>query len=193
MRTTQIRSAVAAVLAGALMAVASPAVAHAQSSQDSEWAPVPLSTLRTAAAAGYGLGNYKSGKFLQPAGGSTANGATIVQQTGNQAVLAQHWILVPDGDYYSFENDASGRNLGIDGASTEAGAVAIQADGSSGTNQDWVLAVDSAYPANTFKLRNRKSGLCLGISGGSTANGAVAAQFACEGGAPNQGWGLFNQ
>ncbi|MER5459088.1 RICIN domain-containing protein [Streptomyces sp. NPDC002668] len=192
MRTTRTRNAFAAVLAGALMAVASPAIAHAQSVPSNDWTPVALSTLRTAAAPSYGIGNYKSGKFLQPSGGSTANGAKIVQQPGNQLLSAQHWIPVADGNYYSFENGGSGRNLGIDGASTAAGAAAIQANGSGDLNQDWLLAYSSAYPANTFALKNRKSGLCLGISSASTANGAQAAQFRCDGSA-NQGWGLFNQ
>ena len=51
MRTTRTRNAVAAVLAGALMAVASPAIAHDQSPQSNDWTPLTLSTLRAEAAA----------------------------------------------------------------------------------------------------------------------------------------------
>ncbi|MFD5133727.1 RICIN domain-containing protein [Streptomyces olindensis] len=185
MRKRHTRNIVAAVMAGALMAAASPAIAHAQSSQQSDPTPLPMSILKASASAG--IQNYKSKKVLQPSGSSTANGAKIVQQPWG-ASSAQYWTPVPDGDYYSFENSGSGKNLGIDGASTSAGAVAIQANGSGDLNQDWYLAT-GPYPPGTFSMKNRKSGLCLGISGASTANGAQAAQFPCDGSA-NQGWTL---
>ncbi|MGA5273332.1 acyltransferase family protein [Streptomyces cellulosae] len=70
------------------------------------------------------------------------------------------------------------------GASTAAGAVAIQANGSGDANQDWLLSWRSD---TVFQMKNRKSGLCLGISGASTANGAQAAPFPCDGSA-NLGW-----
>jgi hypothetical protein len=57
--------------------VAAPAPAHARSQQSSDSKPLPLSALR-AAAAGYGILNYKSGKYLQPAGVSTANGLSFI-------------------------------------------------------------------------------------------------------------------
>ncbi|WP_406003190.1 RICIN domain-containing protein [Streptomyces sp. NBC_00829] len=192
MRTTRTKNAVATVLAGAMIAVAGPAVAHAQSQQSEPWnEPVSLSTALRAKAATIGIGNLKSGKFLQPTGASTANGAKIVQQTGNQNLPAQNWTPVNDSPYTSFENAGSGRNLGIDHASTAAGAAAIQANGSGDANQDWLLVPVAGYPDGYFAMKNRKSGLCLGISGASTANGAQAAQFRCDG-STNQGWSLFN-
>ncbi|MFE3830958.1 RICIN domain-containing protein [Streptomyces sp. NPDC059092] len=195
MRIRRTRNAVGAVLAGAaLMAMASPAIAGAQSSRSSDPAPVAIQDVKSVspdaksvvAAAQYGIRNLKSEKFLQPSGGSTANGAKIVQQPFNASSLTQLWTRVPDGSYLSFEN-YSGKNLGIDGASTAAGAAAIQANPSSDVNQDWVQI---ARNDSVFELKNRKSGLCLGISGASTANGAQAAQFACDGSA-NQGWEYF--
>ncbi|MFJ6542839.1 RICIN domain-containing protein [Streptomyces sp. NPDC091385] len=63
--------------------------------------------------------------------------------------------------------------MGIDGASTAAGAAAILANGSGDANQDWALTWCTDY---VFEM-NRKGGLCLGISSASTANGATAAQF----------------
>jgi hypothetical protein len=193
MRTTRTRSALAVGLIGALMAVAGPAVADAQSSQSDGWGqPVPLSKVLDGTqlqAATVGIGNLKSGKFLQAV--STANGAKVVQQPGNQLNQLQNWTPVNDSPNTSFENAAAGRNLGIDGASSSAGAAAIIANGAGDANQDWRLEPVSGYPAGYFRMRNMKSGLCLGISGASTANGAQAAQFACDGSA-NQGWSLFN-
>ncbi|MEU8466839.1 RICIN domain-containing protein [Streptomyces sp. NPDC029006] len=195
MRTTYMRNAVTAVLAGALMAVASPAVAHAQSLQNTDWRhPIPSSqvlngNLFSIKASGIGIGNLKSKKFLQA--NSTANGAGVVQQPGNSANPLQNWAAVNDSPYTSFENVAAGRNLGIDGASTASGAAAIIANGAGDANQDWKLVPVDGYPNGYFAMKNRKSGLCLGISGASTANGAQAAQFRCDGSA-NQGWSLFN-
>ncbi|WP_317447469.1 RICIN domain-containing protein [Streptomyces collinus] len=195
MRKSHLRNAVTAVLAGTLMAVASPAVAHAQSAQSADWGqPIPSSkvlngSLLSIKASGIGIGNLKSKKFLQA--NSTANGARVVQQPGNSANSLQNWTPVNDSPYTSFENVAAGRNLGVNGASTSAGAAAIIANGSGDANQDWKLIPVSGYPDGYFAMKNRKSGLCLGISGASTANGAQAAQFACDG-STNQGWALFN-
>ncbi|MGA5709062.1 RICIN domain-containing protein [Streptomyces cellulosae] len=191
MRKKHTRHVLGAVLAGALLASAAPAVAHAQSPRSSEPAPVAGADLRpvsradvlSAAVVSYRVKNTKSQKFLQPSGGSTANGAKIVQQAASSAAT-QRWALVGDGNYVSFWNQGSDKNLGIDGASTAAGAVAIQANGSGDANQDWLLSWRSD---TVFQMKNRKSGLCLGISGASTANGAQAAQFPCDGSA-NQGW-----
>lgn len=194
MRIRRTRNVVGAVLAGALLAVTSPAIADAQPSQSSDHGPVAIRDVKAAspdaksaaAAAMYGIRNVKSEKYLQPLGGSGANGTKIVQQPFNADSLTQLWTRVPDGNYLSFQN-YSGRNMGIDGASTSAGAAAILANGSGDLNQDWQQI---ARNDTVFVLKNRKSGLCLGISGASTASGAQAAQFACDGSA-NQGWEYF--
>jgi hypothetical protein len=124
------------------MAVASPSIASAQSTSDS-WAPNRLSlpTLgeRAAAAPIVGLRNAKSGKFLQPTGGSTANGARVVQRPGYSQNSSQHWDMIPDGDYFSFESGRAGKNLGIDGASTANGAQAVQFTCEGSENQRWFL------------------------------------------------------
>ena len=182
MRTKRIRNGIAVVLASALVSLAGAAVAQAQPTRGGN--PTPSVVTDEA----YVLKNLKSGKVLTAT--SSANGATVVQQP--KADLPsndlQYWFEVLDDPYWSFQNFQAGRNLGINGASTASGAVAIIANGSSDTNQDWTKD-SSAYSGNYFALKNRKSGLCLGISGASTANGAQAAQFPCDGSA-NQGWEL---
>ncbi|MDX2692335.1 RICIN domain-containing protein [Streptomyces ipomoeae] len=164
----------AAVLAGVLMAVASPAITHAQSPQSSDSTPRLL--------ADGGIKNVKSGKFLQPT--SAANGAKVTQQPESNAFI-QRWEIYFDGDYLSFENKESLLNLGINRASTSAGAEAITAIPAGDHNQDWerIWGPNGDY----FTLKNRNSGLCLGISGASTATGAQAAQFRCDG-TTNQRW-----
>ncbi len=195
MYATIARSLVAVTVVGALTAMVGPAVAHAQSPQSEDWGkPVPLSkaldgsNLRGQAVT-VGIGNLKSGKFLQAV--SNTNGAKVVQQSGNQLNQLQNWAPVNDSPYTSFENASAGRNLGIDRASNAAGAAAIIANASGDLNQDWLLVPVARYPEGYFAMKNRKSGLCLGVSGASTANGAQAAQFSCDN-SDNQGWALFN-
>ncbi|WAX79400.1 RICIN domain-containing protein [Streptomyces sp. KMM 9044] len=183
-----------AALAGTLMALASPAIADTQPSNNREMKPVALRDVRAAsadgkslAAAQYGIANKKSGKFLQPLGGSSANGTKVVQQPFNSSSLTQVWERHEFGDFLTFEN-YNGLNLGIDRASTANGAAAIIANPAGDQNQDWKQVARDEY---TFELRNRKSGKCLGIDRASTANGAQAAQFTCDSGDANQGWGYF--
>ncbi|MFD5806873.1 RICIN domain-containing protein [Streptomyces sp. NPDC127020] len=176
MHATRSGAVIATMLAGTLLAIASPAIAHDQPSKNSD--PTPS---REFAANRYK--NLKSGKYLQAV--STANGARVVQQPYASTGL-QTWEAFTLDGYYTFENFSSGRNLGIDRASTSAGAPAIIANPSADLNQDWTRDY-SAYDGNYYALKNRKSGLCLGISGASTANGAQAAQFRCDG-STNQGW-----
>lgn len=178
MHLPRVKVVLATTLAGVLLTVASPAIARAQPTDSSD--PTPSNSLDEF----YVLQNLKSGKVLQAV--SSANGAKVVQQPKETGEDLQHWFLILDGSYNSFENFASGLNLGIDRASTAAGAAAITANRSGDLNQDW-MRVGSAYSGDYFALKNRKSGLCLGISGASTANGAQAAQFTCDGSA-NQGW-----
>lgn len=179
MRSMRNRSVAAAILAGALIATASPAVADTRPAHGVH--PAPSEALASSGR----IKNLKSGKYLQAA--SSSNGAKVTQQVSNDNYL-QRWnsILTEAGTYFSFENFQSGLNLGISGASTASGAVAITANGSSDLNQDWVKDW-GAYDGTYFALVNRKSGHCLGISGASTASGAQAAQFLCDGSA-NQGW-----
>ncbi|MET8980921.1 RICIN domain-containing protein [Streptomyces sp. NPDC004539] len=192
MRIRRPKQVLVAALAGTLMALASPTVAGAQSAPSSDLKPVALRDVMATSSAGksvaavtyYGIGNKKSGKFIQPLGGSSANGTRVVQQEFNANSLTQLWVRITDGDFLSFQN-YSGRNLGIDGASTANGANAIIANGSGDTNQDWKVVGRDEY---TFELHNRKSGKCLGIVDASTANGAQAAQFTCNSNDVNQGW-----
>lgn len=175
---TRIGAAVSAILAGALLATASPAIAHTPSPQSGE--PAPKRALATIK-----IKNYKSGKYLTAA--SSANGARVVQKSSSDSYL-QRWetILTEGGTTYSWENWQSKLNLGIDRASTASGAAAITANPSGDLNQDWDR-VWEGYGPDGYAMKNRKSGLCLGVSGASTADGALVAQFPCDGSA-NQGW-----
>ncbi|CAL9325675.1 MULTISPECIES: RICIN domain-containing protein [Streptomyces] len=178
MRATRVSAAVAAMVAGALLAAASPAIADTPSPQNSDPAPKRVT-------ATHKIKNIKSGKYLTAV--SSANGAKVVQKSSTSSYL-QLWetVLTEGGTVYGWENWQSKLNLGIDRASTAAGAAAITATPSGDLNQDWKLSWIYA-DGNGYQIKNRKSGLCLGVSGASTADGAQVAQFPCDGSA-NQGW-----
>ncbi len=179
------RNVVAVVLVGVLMCMASPSAAQAEPTKNSEPPPVSISDLRALGALEYAVRNFKSKKVLQAA--SDSNGAQVFQNNDVGAAL-QRWTLVVDGPYRTFWNAApNGLNMGIDGASTAPGAVAIVAFGSVHFNQDFQVI---AQTTTEFNLKNRHSGLCLGIDGASTAPGALAMQFTCSPTAPNQNWQL---
>ncbi|MDN0200776.1 RICIN domain-containing protein [Streptomyces sp. S.PNR 29] len=181
------RNLVGAVLAGALMTAASPAVADAQSPQSSDPTAMTRADIQSAAAVTYRIKNTKSQKYLQSSGGGSAVGTKIVQQPLSSST-SQRWGIVEDGSFISFWTPTADKNMGIDRGSKEAGAAAILANPSGDENQDWTLKWRSD---TVFEMRNRNSGLCLGISGASEDNGAQAAQFPCDGKA-NQGWAFTN-
>ncbi|MGN9909932.1 RICIN domain-containing protein [Phytohabitans sp. LJ34] len=183
------RNVVAVVLAGLLMAMASPAAAQAEPTKGSEsYTVVSLSDLRTRLAPPYGILNHKSEKALQP--GSATNGSVVTQQTPTGINLQRWDICCHDGNYVTFWNAQTPRlNMGIDGASTAPGAAAIVANGAAHFNQDFDVIERTA---TEFNLKNRHSGLCLGIDGASENNGARAMQFACSPSAPNQNWSFID-
>lgn len=145
----------------------------------------------TASAAGpydpnteYRLINRNSGKSLDVAQSSTANGGNVHQWSywgGNN----QLWNIIDVGNgYHKIINLNSGKALDISGGSTANGGNAIQWTDHGGNNQQWqIIDVGGGYD----KLMNRNSGLLLDISGGSTADGGNAIQWSDNGG-NNQQW-----
>lgn len=130
-------------------------VTETQSPKSSEPAPLTSSSVKAEAAAEpLALRNLKSQKYIQPSGGSTSVGARLVQQPLSSGAW-QSWWLVADGSFTTFWNDNSGLNAGIDGASTSAGAAAIQATPSGDLNQDWTLnwRSDSVFEVNYLPLK----------------------------------------
>ncbi|MFI7709314.1 RICIN domain-containing protein [Nonomuraea sp. NPDC049480] len=126
------------------------------------------------------LRNYKSKLFLQPENNSNYNGEWIIQESPSGR-LHQLWCQVTDGVWIGYENAGSRKNLGIDYASSNAGAAAIQANPSGALNQDWIVVHHNGHPTTRFSLRNRNSGMCLGIHNASIDRFAWAAQFPCDG------------
>lgn len=131
----------------------------------------------------YRIVNRGSGKVLGVAGGSTADGAHIVQQTDTGAA-GQRWRMVTAGGYTQIVNVNSGKALDVPGFSTTQGTQLVQWAINNGTNQQWSLGT----PAPGYNtLTNRNSGMLADVSGGSTADDAAVIQWPSNGGT-NQHW-----
>ncbi len=132
----------------------------------------------------YKLVNVNSGKDLDVTGGSTADGAQVVQWTDHGGTN-QQWNIIAVGGSYKLVNVNSGKDLDVTGASTANGALVIQWTDHGGTNQQWnIIAVGGSY-----KLVNVNSGENLDVTGASTADGAQVIQWPNTGGA-NQLWNI---
>lgn len=129
------------------------------------------------AATYYNLVNHKSGKCMSVAGGgSTANGAKIVQWTCN-AKGEQLWYRVGD----QLKNRKSGKCLSVSGGgSSDNGAELVQWSCNGAFEQMW-------NPSDGL-LINHKNGKVASVSGGgSTENGAKIVQWTASGRA-EQSW-----
>ncbi|MFJ8625022.1 alpha-L-fucosidase [Kitasatospora sp. NPDC093550] len=130
------------------------------------------------------LVNRNSGKVLDVSGGSTSDGALVVQSTWN-AGTSQQWKLLPDSDgSYRLANVRSGKVLDSPGNSAQ-GANLDQWTGDSGDNQSWQLAPSAV--GGYYRLVNVRNGWCADVANASTAEGADVIQWPTTGGA-NQDW-----
>jgi aryl-phospho-beta-D-glucosidase BglC (GH1 family) len=149
---------------------------------------VPVATEAEAAtidtSASYVLASRHSGKAIDVNGGSTSDGAAIVQWTRSDAANQQFQFVDAGGGYYQLRARHSGKV--IDVSSTANGADVVQRTAGSATSQQFrVVDTDSGY----VKLINRSSGKALDLWGWSTANGGRISQYTDSGGA-NQQWQL---
>jgi|GEM_PF-3234990 len=128
--------------------------------------------------------NRNSGKLLEIAGNSTADGA-LATQWDDTGYPCQLWSFQPAGSgYYRIVNKNSGKLLEVIGASTADGASVGQWGDTGHHTQQWSInPTDSGY----FKLINRNSGKLLEVFQMSTANGATVTQWG-DTGYPCQEW-----
>lgn len=131
--------------------------------------------------------NRSSGKFLEIASASTADGAGAGQwaDTGN---ACQVWTADPVAGGTQLLNANSGKLLEIPGAQTADAVRAAQWGPTGNATQTWVLATSGGW----WTLKNANSGKLLEIAGGSTANGAVAQQNTAAGTTAQQ-WRLVRE
>jgi endoglucanase len=133
--------------------------------------------------------NLNSGLAMDVNGGSTANGANIIQWPQNGG-NNQQWIVTDNGGgYYKIINRNSGLALDVNAGSTANGAGIIQWPWNGGNNQQWQI---TAVTTGIFKAINRNSSLALDVNGASKVNGAGIIQWPWSG-ANNQQWTIVQQ
>jgi hypothetical protein len=133
--------------------------------------------------------NVNSGQALDVNGGSTVNGAGIIQWPQNGGNNQQWVIAANGGGYYKVTNRNSGQSLDVNMSSTANGAGIIQWPWNGGNNQQWQLTATSD---GIYKVINRNSSLALDVNGASTTNGAGIIQWPWGGGT-NQQWQIVQQ
>jgi hypothetical protein len=135
-------------------------------------------------AAWYQIVSRHSGKAIDIAGQSTADGAGVVQFTRSAQPSQQFQFVDSGGGFYRLRARHSGKVIDVASRSTTDGANVVQWADNGGTNQQFrVVDTDSGY----VKLLNRNSNKALDLWGWSTADGARISQYTDTGGA-NQQW-----
>lgn len=144
----------------------------------------------------YILVNRNSGKVMEAASGSSANGTNIRQNTSNGGTY-QQWNVNPinprnggDFSYFTITGVASRKTLDINNFSLDNGGNLILWekgtfwDGRQSINQVWYLEYAED---GWFYIRNQNSSLSLEVANNSTSNAANIWQWAKDGGT-NQQW-----
>ncbi|GII55666.1 hypothetical protein Pth03_40550 [Planotetraspora thailandica] len=150
--------AVGALAAAGLLAV-SPGAAQAASGFTARLAPISNQLM-----------------FLDVSGGSTSDGAKIIQWTLSGS--NQGWYFKPVGDNYQIVNVKSGKCITSDGV---AGDQLYQWVCTSDTSQLWSTGLTPS-DLHVHSIRNVKSGLYMDVSGGSTSRGAAIDTWYWNGG-----------
>jgi hypothetical protein len=138
-------------------------------------------------SAHYQIVSRHSGKAIDIAGRSTADGAGVVQWARTETASQQFQFVDAGGGYYKIRARHSGKVIDVAAASTANGANVVQWAEGGGSNQQFrVTDTDSGF----VKLINRNSGKALDVWEGSTADGGRVSQYTDNGGA-NQQWQLL--
>ena len=129
----------------------------------------------TTPARSYTVANVATGKLADVSGGSSAEGAAVVQWP-DKGGTNQHWQFQSTGDgYHTIANMRSGKLLAV--GSADDGGPVVQTTGISGNGtagQQWLLRpVDGG---TAFVVVNRQTGRVLDVAGSSTADGAALVQ-----------------
>ena len=121
-----------------------------------------------------------SGKCLDAAGASSANGTAVQQYTCN-STTAQQWELLPatDAGYFVIVNNIAPQPaIDINGPSTASGAQIHLWTNGGWSSEEWQPVQESS---GAYHFVSHYSGLCLDVPAASTADGVQLQQYACNG------------
>ena len=157
-----------------------------QSSSNQQWAFDEVNPLNN--GSNYSITSRNSGKILDLAGASNANGANV-QQWAWYGLNSQKWTSnTQGGAMQTLKNVNSGKVLEVGGYSTVDSGNISQWTWVGHNWQKWkVQAVDQDSGGFWYKIVNVGSGKVADVEGVSTANGANVHQYAYWG-AGNQQW-----
>jgi arabinan endo-1,5-alpha-L-arabinosidase len=159
---------VVAAVVTATVAVTGPGDAYAASIDPNAW---------------YQIVARHSGLALTISGGSTADGAALVQRARGSQTGQQFQFVDSGGGFHRLRARHSGKVLDVYNFSTANGADIVQWSDRGGVNQQFSV-VDTA--AGFVKLVNRNSGKVLDVWERSTAEGARVSQYTDTGGTNQQ-------
>ncbi|WP_437319434.1 endo-1,4-beta-xylanase [Sorangium sp. So ce385] len=134
-------------------------------------------------AATYTITGVQSGKCVEVAGGSTADGAGLQIATCNGSARQQFRMESAGGGYYRIRNVGSDRCMDVTSASTTDGARVQQYACWTGENQQWSF---TDVTGGAVRLTARHSGKSLDVYGRGTADGTAVIQWASNGGTNQQ-------
>jgi len=133
--------------------------------------------------------SVSSGLALDVSGGSTANGASIIQWPYGGGPN-QLWNFIPTSSgYYQIKNAYSSLDVNVTGASRVNGASIVQWQFGSQGNDQWLPVRQSD---GSYVFYNRNSGLLLDNPGGAT-QGAQFDQWGANGGGANQRFNVIGR
>ena len=128
------------------------------------------------------IANQNGGNCADVSGGSTADGARLVQWSchgGANQAFAFTPVSGASGQYTI--GTAAGKCVDVSGISTADNAAIHQWSCHGGDNQKWQLVpVNVAGTDKTFNLRAVHSSKCIVPSGGSSASNAALVQLPCN-------------
>jgi lysophospholipase L1-like esterase len=133
--------------------------------------------------------NVYSGQALDVNGGSTANGATVIQWPYGGG-SNQLWNFIPTSNgYYQIKNAYSALDVNVAGASTTNGAKIVQWQFGSQGNDQWLPVRQND---GSYVFYNRNSGSLLDNPGG-TIQGFQFDQWGANGGGSNQRFNVIGR
>ncbi|MFP2958573.1 glycoside hydrolase family 19 protein [Myxococcus sp. 1LA] len=149
----------------------------------------------------YVIRSVMTGKCIDVASSSTADGAKVQQWTCNNTNAQRFRIAATSGGYFSIINVNSNKALDIKEVSTAANALVHQWSYGGGNNQQFRFVKEVG---NEFSIRARHTDMAIDVYWGNTADGTELVQYPYEqrtnqrwtfdrvdgGGNPNPGTGL---
>jgi hypothetical protein len=130
----------------------------------------------------YKIVSRSSGLTLGIEGGSSANGAQLVQLNDSGASSQQFRFVDSGGGYYRIQARHSNKVLDVWEQNRADGATIAQYDDVNGTNQQWQVNESGGYAT----IVSRFSGKALDVWERSTASGARISQYTVNGGTNQQ-------